>query len=48
MIEIIKSKGMLCFVLFIVGICYLSANNINSQISMEEGSNNNLVVINEN
>ncbi len=47
MIEIVKSKGMICFILFVIGVCYFGANNINNQIRMEEG-NNNLVVINEN
>lgn len=47
MVEILKSKGMIGFVVFIIGICCFSANGINNQINMESDPNNNLVVINE-
>ena len=47
MIEMVKSKGMLCFILFMMGICYFSANSINNQATMKEDLNNNLIVLNE-
>lgn len=47
MVEILKSKGMIGFIIFIIGICYFSANGINNQIIMEGNEDNNIVVINE-
>ena len=43
--EIIMSKGIICFFVFIIAIGFISTNSINS---MNNNDNKNIVVINEN
>lgn len=33
--EIVKSKGMICFILFVLGASYFNTCNVNNNVSLE-------------
>lgn len=48
MVEILKSKVLVGFLIFIVGIVYFNACTLDNKSVMEEGTKDNFVVLNEN
>lgn len=48
MVEILKSKVLMGFVVFIVGIVYFNACTLDNKNVMEESHKDNFVVLNEN
>ncbi len=44
--EILKSKLMLGFILFIMGVCYINIQ-MNNEVNMEDNDLNNTVVLNK-
>lgn len=48
MVEILKSKVLMGFAVFVVGVIYFNACTIDNKNVMEESSKDNLVVLNEN
>ncbi len=47
MVEILKSKVLVGFLIFIVGIVYFNACTLDNKNVMEEGPKDNFVVFNE-
>lgn len=48
MVEILKSKVLMGFVVFIVGIVYFNSCTLDNKNVMEESHKDNFVVLNEN
>lgn len=45
--DILKSKVMVCFILFIIAICSFNTININNEMHMERIGDNSTVVLNK-